>query len=256
MAMMPPPPEFSATLSRCPSVVGALSSMVACGLLGLGIVHLGALWNLGGPSSGARPPRLAALPHRFTLSVDLTEPSLQDKTWKPGKSGPGGGGLGTNTVDPALLSFTKVAVPSVDLDAVLPLSPREPLPTFAGEATLPLAPGGDGNPAGHGFGFGYGTGDGIGQGGGEWGVTKKVRAGYPPQALIKNIQGYVVVLVTVDEQGTPIKVKPIKGNDLLMAECLRVLMLWRFEQPAKYGLHAPVSFPVTHKFELVAAHMK
>lgn len=253
--MIPPPPRFSVPPSRAPKALGVMISAAICGLLAFGLQHPSLFWNI----EGAPAP----LPHRFRLTVDLAEPIVEGNYWEKGRLGPTGGSLGTNTVDPLLLSLKKVEVPSVNLDTVLPLSQRDPIPTFAGEATLPWVPGGDGNPSGHGFGFGYGTGDGIGEGGNrkakttipqpaqEWGVMKKVKANYPQRALKFKIQGYVVVLVTIDENGVPIKVKPVKGNDILMAEALRVVMLWRFEQPARYGISAPASFPVVHKFELI-----
>lgn len=138
------------------------------------------------------------------------------------------------------------------LDPTLPLPQGDPSPRFAGDANLPLAAGGDGNPDGRGAGFGPGDGNGAGSGGmgREWGVLRKVIAVYPPKALKQGIQGYVVVQVTVNGYGVPIQVKPVRGNDLLMAECLRVLPLWQFESPGKYGLRAPVSFPVVYKFEI------
>jgi TonB family protein len=157
-------------------------------------------------------------------------------------------------------------IPPTDiLVPALPLPQGDTAPRFAGDATLTQARGGDGNPNGRGAGFGYGSGDGTGTGGAgragearkaqegapkEWGVLQKVQAHYPPLALKYRVQGYVVVRVTVDENGVPIKVQPVRGSDLLMPECLRVLALWRFEPPGKYGLSAPVSFPVVYKFEI------
>jgi TonB family protein len=152
-------------------------------------------------------------------------------------------------------------------ELLLPLPKGDAAPKFAGDPALAQAAGGDGNPNGRGAGFGYGSGDGTGAGGtgvaggggaGKaakgapkvWGVLKKVQLYYPPLALKHRVQGYVVVRVTVDENGLPIMVQPTSGHELLLPECLRVLALWRFEPPGKYGLIAPVSFPVIYKFEL------
>lgn len=265
--MIPSPPEFSVPPSRTTKLIGSLLSTAICGLVGWGLQHLHFFWSTYEGPVPTRTSHAASLTHRFRLSADLTEQTSDGDRPQAGRPGPVGGSLGTNSVDPGLLSF-KREIPSVNLDTVAPLPQRDSAPTFAGEATLPQASNGDGNPSGHGFGFGYGTGEGSGEGGirkgntsipqavSEWGVTKRVKANYPQQALKFKIQGYVVVLVTIDENGIPINAKPVKGSDILMAEALRVVLLWRFERPAKYGLLAPVSFPVIHKFELTEANIR
>lgn len=179
-----------------------------------------------------------------------------------GRNQPMGGSYGTGTVGPDLLKLKLVPPTFTDPNGPLNSEAHDLGLRIVGDPMLPVATGGDGHPSGRGNGFGSGNGDGMGSAGGrgggakakpiptEWGVLRKVPAVYPYQARLHHIEGYVVVMVTVDALGRPTALRPLSGSDLLMPECLRVLKLWQFEPPGKYGIEAPATFPMTYLFRL------
>jgi TonB family protein len=245
---MVPAPTFSIPHDKGPDLAALGFSLLCIGGLGVWALRQDRPLNRMLPSPVARvmPSR------RVSFAVDLwgfTAARLGN-TGAPGSSG---GSQGRDAVDPRLLDFKRVANPQVEIqDETLPLPQRKAIPTFAGDPLLPKQLAGDSIPAGHGMGFGSDTG--LGGGRPEWGITRRVNANYPKRALELGIQGYVTVQVTVDARGIPIDAKPVRGDAILMSECLRVIRLWIFEMPAKYGLSAPASFPVVYKFQLSDGH--
>lgn len=270
-----PVPEFEAPPRRRVSPWGLGGALAGCGL-----VLAAGPW-MPRPSAAShgsrdlRPHNRRVVALRFDEGTPSTLATLEAQRGaaRPatglGRNQPSGGGYGTGTVDPRLLTLKAVLPAFSDPEASLPAGLPDRALSFAGDPQLPQAAGGDGSPAGRGNGYGWGTGPGLGNRGGPgggaaaqpaprvrpvtWGILRKVPARYPYQARVQQVEGYVVVLVTVDAAGRPIALLPVSGSALLLPECLRVLKRWLFVPPGSYGLEAPATFPVTYLFRLEEA---
>jgi TonB family protein len=172
---------------------------------------------------------------------------------------------GTGTTDPRLLV----------LDPVLPMETRLeerqdlPLPLLhpaapPADAHLPPAAGGTGLPAGDGH---AGT-HGIGKGGsgramirGVPGMNPELNMNdleiiheeiphYPVLAEWGQIQGDVVVRVTINEKGVPIRTELLEGPAQLQSETMRAVKLWRFGKGIFRGKSLNATFDMTFRYIL------
>jgi len=81
-------------------------------------------------------------------------------------------------------------------------------------------------------------------------VLRRVDPVYPDFARRSRIQGPVVLMLTVDEQGQPIQVQVLQGHPVFHDVALQAARQWRFE-PARLGGRAvAASFRLTLNFSL------
>lgn len=76
--------------------------------------------------------------------------------------------------------------------------------------------------------------------------TKTVSGTYTEEATKKNVEGTVVVCVTVDGNGRVIDVRPLSGPSELLQPSMDAARRWRFEAPRK----APASSTLEMKYSL------
>jgi TonB family protein len=125
------------------------------------------------------------------------------------------------------------------------------LPDGPPSLTLSQGPGlGGGVGSGIGTGIGSGTGPGWGAGsGGGFGdgayrvgggvvppaLLREVKPKYTPEALMRKIQGTVVLDVVVDREGTPVRIRVTRSLDAgLDEEAMVAVREWRFK-PGRVG---------------------
>ena len=156
------------------------------------------------------------------------------------------------------------ALPSIVLDAkplASGLFDQVGLPTggvLSGTSTGPGSGGGVGTGSGTGMGSGRGPGFGPGSGGGTGGgiyraggavsaprLMKEVKPRYTSEALVKRIQGTVVLEVIVTGDGCASKIRIVRSLDAggLDEEAVAAVTQWRFE-PGRLGA-TPVDVLVT-----------
>jgi TonB family protein len=81
----------------------------------------------------------------------------------------------------------------------------------------------------------------------EWGVPK-----YPPDALTRNVQGRVILLLTVGKNGHVKKASAISGDPLLtQAASDAVRKWWKFAPPTRDGKRVEAQTSATIEFKLV-----
>ena len=155
-------------------------------------------------------------------------------------------------------------IPSIVLDAkplASGLFDQIGLPTadvMSGTSTGPGSGGGVGTGIGTGMGSGHGPGLGPGSGGGTGGgiyrpggavsaprLIKEVRPKYTSEALVKRIQGSVVLEVIVTGDGCASQIRIVRSLDAggLDEEAVTAVAQWRFE-PGRLGA-TPVDVLVT-----------
>jgi TonB family protein len=136
------------------------------------------------------------------------------------------------------------------------------LPDGPPSLTLSQGPGfggGVGNGIGTGIGSGTGPGWGSGSGGGFGGgayrvgvgggvvppaLLREVKPKYTPEALMRKIQGTVVLDVVVDREGTPVRIRVTRSLDAgLDEEAMVAVREWRFK-PGRVG-NTPVDVLVS-----------
>jgi protein TonB len=81
-------------------------------------------------------------------------------------------------------------------------------------------------------------------------ILRQVDPLYPPFARMAHIQGAVVLLMTIDEQGIPADIQVIEGHMALLEEALRAARQWRFEPARADGRPVPATFKLTLNFRL------
>ena len=156
------------------------------------------------------------------------------------------------------------ALPSIVLDAkplASGLFDQVGLPTggvLSGTSTGPGSGGGVGTGSGTGMGSGRGPGFGPGSGGGTGGgiyraggavsaprLIKEVKPRYTSEALVKRVQGTVVLEVIVTADGCASKIRIVRSLDAggLDEEAVAAVAQWRFE-PGRLGA-TPVDVLVT-----------
>ncbi|HLP31755.1 MAG TPA: energy transducer TonB [Geothrix sp.] len=193
-----------------------------------------------------------------------TPATMAPVTRSPGDTGIAKAPEGTGTIDASLLR----------LEPVLPMAPRttnieewpDPLdhPTKAAvDVRLPVAVGGTG--LAHGTGQGHGSGAGQGSGRamirGVPGMNPELNLAdleviheeipqYPVLAEWGRIQGDVVVRVTINEKGVPIKTELQEGPPALRAETMRAVKLWRFGRGIFRGRKVEATFDMTFRYIL------
>jgi protein TonB len=73
---------------------------------------------------------------------------------------------------------------------------------------------------------------------------------YPVMAEWGHIQGDVVVRVTINEKGVPIRTELLEGPPALRAETLRAVKLWRFGRGMFRGRKVNATFDMTFRYIL------
>jgi TonB family protein len=81
-------------------------------------------------------------------------------------------------------------------------------------------------------------------------VLHQVEPIYPDIARRARIQGLVVLLMTVNEQGIPIQVQVMEGHPAFHDVAVRAARQWRFEPARMSGLPVSAVFRLTLKFSL------
>ena len=81
-------------------------------------------------------------------------------------------------------------------------------------------------------------------------VLRQVDPVYPDFARKARIQGPVVLLMTVDEQGRPIQVQVLEGHAVFHEAAKQAARQWRFEPALMNGLPVTAAFRLTLKFTL------
>jgi len=81
-------------------------------------------------------------------------------------------------------------------------------------------------------------------------VLRQVDPVYPEFARRAHIQGPVVLLMTVDEQGQPIQVQVLEGHPVFREAATQAARQWRFEPARVDGRPVAASFRLTLKFSL------
>lgn len=78
--------------------------------------------------------------------------------------------------------------------------------------------------------------------GGEVKPVQRVQPFFPQEAKDKGIEGEVVVEFTIDEAGTVIDARAIRGPELLQPPSLHAMRQWRFENPTGKKVIATTTF--------------
>jgi protein TonB len=81
-------------------------------------------------------------------------------------------------------------------------------------------------------------------------ILHQVTPVYPPLARMTHVQGAVVLLMTIDETGSPTDVKVLAGHPGLQEAALQAARQWRFEPARVEGRPVPASFRLTLNFRL------
>jgi protein TonB len=81
-------------------------------------------------------------------------------------------------------------------------------------------------------------------------VLRQVDPVYPDFARRARIQGTVVLLMTVDESGQPLRVQVLEGHTVFHEPAIQAARQWRFEPARVEGRPVPAIFRLTLKFSL------
>jgi protein TonB len=81
-------------------------------------------------------------------------------------------------------------------------------------------------------------------------VLRRVDPIYPDFARRSRLQGPVVLMLTVDEQGQPIQVQVLQGHPAFHDVALQAARQWRFEPARQGGRPVPAAFRLTLNFTL------
>jgi protein TonB len=82
------------------------------------------------------------------------------------------------------------------------------------------------------------------------GVLRQVDPAYPDFARRARIQGTVVLLMTVDELGQPLRVQVLEGHPVFHEAAVQAARQWRFEPARVEGRSVSATFRLTLKFSL------
>ena len=258
---LPPTLQPGAIFQAAPPRARGLSLLLTSHIYTL-LVLVGVLW---GWTSNA--PR--ALAPRQTVSMTFQDmPDPADKAPIATVSGDQrsvDSPEGTGTIDPSLL----VLEPVLPMEArseearempVMMLHPASPV----ADTHLPQATGGTGLPHGD----GHAGGRGLGKGGsgramirGVPGMNPELNMNdleiiheeipqYPILAEWGGIQGDVVIRVTINEKGVPIRTELLEGPPPLRSETMRAVKLWRFGKGIFRGKSLNATFDMTFRYIL------
>lgn len=233
--------------------LAVLGSLLTYSLLTGTMIHL---------TSRTKP----ALPPRPVQVISLTleeppDPAPPEAATPPLPESPGSGFEGgTNSISQALLQKDPVS-PVYLRNRDIPEGPQVPLEALrpVGDRTLPVAAGGNGLPALTGQGasrsLGHATIRGVpGQNGElkleDLEVVHEEIPAYPLLAELAGVQGDVVVRITIDNQGKPIRTELIEGHQGLVSETLRAARLWRFGKGIFRGRKVEATFDMTFRYIL------
>lgn len=241
-----------------------LTPMLLTGLLLATLATLPILWPdlLTAHLSIDRPDDVRLIREARRVDVVLAQiqpkaPASNPKPTEPGGSpvGGGGGAQGLGTFDPALPlpeDFKPIELQTLSREVLIP---RAVLQTSG----LPVQAGGDGRSVGWGpgsgggvgGGSGRGTGAGVGPGGGVPAVqtssalrpTLEVQPTYwlTPRDPVTN--AVVTVEITIQPDGRVSHARAIDGPAFLHRNAIEAAVKWRFEPPARLGVHVP---QITH----------
>lgn len=193
----------------------------------------------------ALAPRTALVPVRPSVPdriVEFDPPPMHRliERLSPGPTGSSGSGQPT--------ASTAAVVPRSDPDqapAGLPTEDHHGDPPAAGPvASGPLVPGAS-PPSGVGGGSAIHDFSMTGLA-----VTRRVDPLYPDFARSARVQGVVLLLMTVDEQGVPFQVQVLEGHPALREAAQVAARQWRFEPARLDGRPVAASFRLTLKFTL------
>lgn len=200
----------------------------------------------------------------LVFEPDAAPPSLAPGSPRPDGSPARTAPDGTGTLDPAQVTLDPARLQGFqaeDVQEVPTTLPREPQ-AFA-DVSLPVAVGGNGVAAGSGSGSGHGIR--LGAGGtmfravpglsqdlnlADLDVIHEEIPDYPLLAALSNIQGDVVVRVTINEHGVPIRTELLEGPPQLCPVTMRAVKHWRFGKGIFRGRKVNATFDMTFRFIL------
>lgn len=81
-------------------------------------------------------------------------------------------------------------------------------------------------------------------------ILRRVDPIYPDLARRAHVQGTVVLMMVVDEQGVPMQVRALDGHPALQEAAMQAARQWRFEPARMDGHPVPASFRLTLNFRL------
>lgn len=199
----------------------------------------------------------------------VLEPAPEPPTLAPGSARADGASPrtapgGTGTIDPSLVTLDPARLTDFQAEDVQEIPTTLPRESQAlADVHLPVAVGGTGVAAGD----GRGTGRGIRLGAGgtlfravpglnqdlnlaDLDVVHEEIPVYPLLAAWSNIQGDVVVRVTINEHGVPIRTELIEGPPQLCPVTMRAVKHWRFGKGIFRGRKVNATFDMTFRFIL------
>jgi len=253
---LPPTLQPAAIFRAAPARDRRLSALVTLNVY-VGLVLLAWIWvRPAGPGAIREAPRQ-------TMTLVFEEPSapapLSLTPLIQGGASPSEVGVSALTLAP------DPAVP----DLIMPMEDHSrDLPEPPQPAPVPTAPN-PGAPAGVGHGIGVGGGDerGIAKGSGramfravpglnpemnlqDLEVIHEEIPSYPVLAEWGRIQGDVVVRVTINEHGVPIRTELQEGPEALQSETMRAVKRWRFGRGIFRGKKVDATFDMTFRYIL------
>lgn len=259
--LLPPTLQPAAIFRAAPPPNRRLSALVTLNVYA-GLLLSGWLWLARDAETGP----LQEVP-RQAVTLLFEEPSaLAPLTLAPSVQG------GAASPGQAVRALTSPPVPA-DPELILPMSQMSealPEPADSPPVRVNSAPGArDGTQAGSGQGTGSGRGDGKGVSKGSGRTMFRAVPGlspgldlndleviheeipsYPLLAEWGRIQGDVVVRVTINEKGVPIRTELQEGPEALRSETMRAVKLWRFGRGIFRGQKVNATFDMTFRYIL------
>jgi TonB family protein len=81
-------------------------------------------------------------------------------------------------------------------------------------------------------------------------ITNAAKPEYPPEAMVKEIQGTVILQVVVGKNGSIEKLKTISGNPMLAQAFANALRQAKYRPFLVYGAPVEAGFPIEYVFKL------
>lgn len=213
---------------RAASIAGLIYVVLAAATAGLASLAPHRILVPAGPSEKWRPVTF------------VVEPSVTHPTFHPVSTWTGGGAFTTVPVTqppapPEASGEAAAGLPTEDHS-------RDPVGPGTGTPGIPTPPGSPpGPPLGspvHDF-----TSVGLA-------VLRQVDPAYPDFARRARVQGTVVLLMTVDEAGRPLRVQVLEGHPVFHEAAVQAARQWRFEPARVDGQAVSAAFRLTLKFSL------